>query len=61
MFKHIIVALLHWALSVALSWLEAIKDYYGFNMYDIHKDNIMFRRTPVGMQLVFNDPFGYFP
>lgn len=46
-------------LSVALSWLGSIKKYYNFNGYDIHKDNIMYRRTPVGLQLVFNDPFGF--
>lgn len=48
-------------LITAMEVLKQIKDYAGFVGYDIHKDNIMFRRTPVGMQLVFNDPFGFAP
>jgi hypothetical protein len=45
----------------ALRHLVAIKEEIGFKLYDLHRFNIMYRRTPVGTQLVFSDPFGYGP
>lgn len=37
--------------------LEDMGDYSDFRL-DIHRDNLMVRRTPYGLQLVFSDPFG---
>jgi hypothetical protein len=48
-------------LDSAIVRLRQIKGAVGFDDYDLHMENIMFRRTPVGTQLVFSDPFGFLP
>ena len=43
-------------LMEALSYLKQFMKSADNVMYDIHKGNIMYRRTPHGLQLVLNDP-----
>lgn len=45
----------------ALKSLKVIRDTAGFSEFDLHINNIMYRRTAVGLQLVFSDPFGFSP
>jgi len=45
----------------ALDFLkDIVNGEYGYiGSLDLHADNVMYRRTPVGVQLVFTDPFGF--
>lgn len=46
------------SLFEACEILERLSESADFQL-DLHAGNIMFRRTPMGLQLVISDPFGY--
>ena len=42
----------------AIEFLQKASKEYDYNL-DLHRENIMIRRTSVGVQLVLNDPLGF--